>query len=158
MQTNIALETTTRDKIAQILNTVLADEHVLYTKLRNYHWNVTGWDFVSLHTLLEEQYNEIKVSADAIAERVRMMGFNAIGSMKSFLDHTRLEEAGSNKMAARDMISDLLETNESMIRNLRADIDSVTDSLGDEGTGDLLIQTMRMHEEMAWMLRSLLES
>lgn len=158
MKTNIALETQTRDKIAQILNAVLADEHVLYTKLRNYHWNVTGWDFVSLHQLLEEQYNATKETADKVAERVRMLGFHAIGTMKSFLDHTRLEEARSNELAARDMISDLLKTNETMIRNLRDDIATVTDKMGDEGTGDLLIATIRMHEEMAWMLRSLLES
>lgn len=158
METKIALETQTRDKISQILNTVLADEHVLYTKLRNYHWNVTGWDFVSLHQLLEEQYNAIKETADTVAERVRMLGFHPIGTMKKFLDHTRLEEASSNELAARDMISDLLKTNESMIRNLRADIETVIDNFGDEGTGDMLIATIRMHEEMAWMLRSLLES
>jgi starvation-inducible DNA-binding protein len=156
MQTNIALKTETRDQSAQILNTILADEHVLYTKLRNYHWNITGWDFVSLHEMLESQYNEIKETADEVAERARMMGHYALGTMKDFLNSTRLEEAPGNKLAAQDMISDLLQTNESMIRNLRADIETVTDTLNDEGSGDLLTQTMRMHEKMAWMLRSLL--
>jgi starvation-inducible DNA-binding protein len=158
MQTNIALEKNVRDKTAQILNTVLADEHVLYTKLRNYHWNITGWHFVSLHELLENHYEDVKVAADEVAERARILGYHPIGTMKAFMDQTRLEEAPSNRMPARDMISDLLETNESMVRNLRADIATIMDDLNDEGTGDLLIALMRMHEKMAWMLRSLLEA
>jgi starvation-inducible DNA-binding protein len=157
MKTNIALENNVRDKIAQILNTILADEHILYTKLRNYHWNITGWDFVSLHELLETQYEDVKVAADDVAERARILGYHAIGTLKEFLDQTRLEEAQGNSMTARDMIGDLLETNESMVRNLRADIATIMDDLNDEGTGDLLIGLMRMHEKMAWMLRSMLE-
>ncbi|MCA9971475.1 MAG: DNA starvation/stationary phase protection protein [Anaerolineales bacterium] len=157
MQTNIGLTTETRDKLAQILNTVLADEHVLYTKLRNYHWNVTGWDFISLHALLDEQYDQVKVLADDVAERVRMIGFHPIGTLKAFLDATRLDEAPGSELDARAMVRDLLETNEAMVRNLRADVEETLETFGDEGTGDLLIEAMRMHEEMAWMLRSLLE-
>ncbi|MDX1616548.1 MAG: DNA starvation/stationary phase protection protein [Candidatus Promineifilaceae bacterium] len=157
MKTQIALKKETRSEIAQILNTVLADEHVLYTKARNYHWNVTGPQFAILHEVFEEQYNEIKVIADNVAERARMMGYPAIGTLASFLKHTRLEEAPSNKLSAMDMVADLLNSHEKMIRNLRADVDACLEEYEDEGTADLLIETMRAHEMAAWMLRVTLE-
>lgn len=155
MQTHIALNADTRDKVSQVLNTILADENVLYIKLRNYHWNVRGIHFTQLHELFEQQYNELLPVIDEIAERTRMVGRFAIGSMKSFLSHTRLEEANSNELGASEMIDDLLKTNEAMIRNIRADIEVVSEECNDEGTADLLIATLRMHEKMAWMLRSL---
>lgn len=158
MKTNIALNVDTRDKISQILNTILADENILYIKLRNYHWNVRGIHFVQLHELFENQYTELQTVIDEIAERVRMVGHFALGSMSAFLEHTRIAEAKSNDLEAKDMIEDLLNTSETMIRNIRADIDVVSDECQDEGTADLLIGVLRMHEKMAWMLRSLLES
>jgi len=154
---NIALTDQARNEIAEILNTVLADEHVLYTKLRNYHWNVTGLQFHSLHEMFEEQYDQVKTLADDIGERTRKLGHRSIGTMAAFLEYTRIAEAPSNTLSAPEMVQDLLETNEAIVRNLRADIDKCTDEYHDEGTADLLIATMREHETMAWMLRALLE-
>lgn len=155
-QIDIALNDDARKELAEILNTLLADEHTLYVKLRNYHWNVVGIEFYTLHELFEEQYNLVKQQADLIAERVRKIGHRSIGTMQDFLDYTRIAEAPSNSMSAQAMIEDLVNTNEAIIRNLRSDIDKSTEEYHDEGTADLLIATMREHETMAWMLRSLL--
>lgn len=155
-QINIALDDGTREELAEMLNTLLADEHTLYVKLRNYHWNVVGIEFVTLHELFEEQYNEIKERADLVAERVRKIGYPAIGTMKEFLDYTRIAEARSGHLSAEEMLDDLMNTNEAIIRNLRSDIDKSADKYHDEGTTDLLVATIRQHETMAWMLRSLL--
>lgn len=155
--TNIALEDDAREAVAEILNTALADEHVLYTKLRNYHWNVTGIHFVTLHELFEEQYDQVKLLADEVAERTRKLGYRSIGTMSAFLEYARVSEAPSDSMDADEMLDDLLNTNEAIVRNLRADIEKCTEEYHDEGTGDLLIAAMREHETMAWMLRSLLQ-
>jgi starvation-inducible DNA-binding protein len=151
------LKADTREQVSQILNTLLADEHIVYMKLRNYHWNVVGPQFASLHKLFEQQYEEVKLVSDEIAERARMLGKTAVGTLAKMLDLTRLEEAPNDSLDAAGMIADLLKTNEALIRYLRDDITAVTDTYGDEGTADLLIATLRMHEKMAWMLRSLLD-
>ena len=155
-QVDIALEDGDREEVAELLNTLLADEHTLYVKLRNYHWNVVGMEFYTLHELFEEQYNSVKETADVVAERVRKIGYHSIGTMREFLEYTRIAEAKSNTLSAEEMIEDLVNTNEAIIRNLRSDIDKCTDEYHDEGTADLLIATIREHESMAWMLRSLL--
>lgn len=153
--TNIGLKEEARDKVSQILNTALADEHVLYIKLRNYHWNVRGIHFPSLHELFEQQYTELQTVIDQIAERVRMVGHFALGTMSAFLDRARLAEASDNKLPAEEMLNDLLQTHEAMARHLRDDIGVVQEEGVDEGTADLLIAVLRMHEQMAWMLRSM---
>lgn len=140
-----------------MLNTLLADEHILYTKTRNFHWNVTGIHFSTLHALFEEQYEAIKLMADEIAERTRKVGGFAIGSMRAFSQHTRLEDAPDTQMTAEAMLLDLLEDHEQLIRDLRNDIGTVTE-LGDTGTADMLTNILRRHETMAWMLRSTLQS
>lgn len=157
MQTNIAIEREKRDKVSQILNTIVADENVLYIKLRNYHWNVRGIHFPALHALFEEQYNELLPIIDEIAERVRMVGFLSLGTMASFLEHTRIEESPSNDMPAEAMIQDLVKSNQAMIRNLRDDIDNIAEEYNDEGTADLLTETIQLHEKFAWMLRAMTE-
>lgn len=157
LDANIALSDTARQKIAAILNKVLADQHVIYVKLHNYHWNVTGLQFHSLHEMFEEQYNEVKEMIDETAERIRKVGHRPEGTLKAYLERTRLDEAPSNALEATEMIRDLLETNEAFVRYLRTDIDDVTEEHHDEGTGDMLIAYMRAHETMAWMLRALLE-
>lgn len=151
------LNTDERTRLVNLLNTLLADEHVLYTKTRNYHWNVTGIHFSTLHELFEQQYDALKLMADEIAERTRKLGGFAIGSMRAFARHTRLEEAPDTQITADVMISDLLEDHEQLVRTLREDIDR-SSTLGDEGTADLLTGIMRQHESMAWMLRSMLQS
>ena len=154
-QVHVGLSAENRQNLIQLLNKLLADEHLLYTKTRNYHWNVTGIHFTELHVLFEEQYNALQLIADEVAERCRMLGGTAIGTMAEFLDHTRLSETPGTVPSAPDMLANLLDDHEQIITNLRDDIDASTEKLGDEGTGDLLIGTMRSHEKMAWMLRSM---
>lgn len=156
-QIETGLKMDERERMVHLLNTLLADEHVLYTKTRNFHWNVTGVHFQMLHALFEEQYEAIKSMADEIAERTRKLGGYAIGSMRAFAEYTRLEEAPDTQMSAEAMLSELLEDHEKIVRSLRNDIKSATEA-GDEGTADMLIGFMRQHESAAWMLRSTLLS
>ena len=155
--TDIGLSEETRREIVYILNTVLADEHLLYTKTRNYHWNVTGPHFTVLHELFEEQYNALKLYIDEIAERARMLGGFAIGTLSEFQSYTRMTETPAEYPDARMMLARLLDDHESLIKHIRSDVDRLTDELGDEGTADLLIEIMQYHEETAWMLRAMLQ-
>ncbi len=154
-QAHIGLSKENRKQLIQRLNKLLADEHLLYTKTRNYHWNVTGIHFVTLHELFEEQYNEIKEMADEIAERNRMLGGMSIGTMAEFLEESRLSETPGTIPSAPDMIANLLDDHEHIISSVRDDIEACMDKFNDEGTADLLVGVMRSHEEMAWMLRSM---
>jgi len=153
-QVHTGLSTDDRISLIKRLNQLLADEHLLYTKTRNYHWNVTGIHFATLHELFEQQYDRIKVMADDIAERTRMLGGTAIGSMAEFMKETRLSETPGTVPAASDMIANLVGDHEEIVSNLRQDIELCTTEYKDEGTADLLTDVMRNHEEMAWMLRS----
>ena len=157
IQVNLGLQEDAVSAIVERLDTLLADEHVLYAKTRNFHWNVTGMQFEPLHELFEAQYNSLKAMADEIAERTRKLGRRPAGTLRQFLDRTRIAEADEDTLAAEDMIAALLQDHEQVIRALRSDIDDVADEFGDEGTADLLIGVIRSHEEMAWMLRSMLE-
>jgi len=154
-QVHTGLTVENRTHIIENLNTLLADEHLLYTKTRNYHWNVTGIHFATLHQLFEQQYERIKVMADDIAERNRMLGGTAVGTLAEFLEHTRLSENAGVIPTAPDMITNLLDDHEQMISHLRDDIDACSEDFNDEGTADLLVGVMRSHEEMAWMLRAM---
>jgi starvation-inducible DNA-binding protein len=157
MDPKIGLSEQLCERVIGILNTTLADEHALYVKTRNYHWNVTGPQFHSLHQMLEEFYQKLAPLADAVAERVRMMGGRAIGTMAEFTQHTRLCEQPGEAPEARQMLANLLADHEQMIRELRKDVDVVDDELNDQGTADFLIGLMEQHEQMAWMHRALLE-
>lgn len=154
-QVHIGLSTDNRAGLIQCLNQLLADEHLLYTKTRNYHWNVTGIHFDTLHELFEQQYNRLQVMADDIAERTRMLGGTAIGTISEFITATRLSENAGDIPAAPAMIVNLLDDHEHIISTLRTDIETCAEKYEDEGTADLLVGIMRSHEEMAWMLRSL---
>ncbi len=154
-QVHIGLSKENRANLVQRLNKLLADEHLLYTKTRNYHWNVTGIHFPTLHELFEQHYDRIQLMADEIAERSRMLGGTAIGTMAEFLEASRLTETPGTVPAAPDMIANLLDDHEHIISSLRDDIDACMEKYEDEGTADLLVGTMRSHEEMAWMLRSM---
>lgn len=157
-QVHIGLAKENRLELVQRLNMLLADEHLLYTKTRNYHWNVTGIHFVTLHELFEDQYNLLKEMADEIAERNRMLGGPAIGTMAEFLQVTRLSETPGTIPAVSDMIANLLDDHEHIISSLRDDIEACSEKFDDEGTADLLIGAMRSHEKMAWMLRAMTNS
>jgi len=144
-----------RAAIAEGLSRLLADTYTLYLKTHNFHWNVTGPMFNTLHTMFEEQYTELAAAVDEIAERIRALGHPAPGSYKQFAELTRVEEeAGTPK--AEEMIRQLVAGQEAVVRTAR-EVFGVAEKANDEPTADLLTQRMQLHEKTAWMLRSMLE-
>jgi starvation-inducible DNA-binding protein len=155
MNASIGLKESSRTKILALLDSLLADEYLLYTKTRNFHWNVTGPQFNDLHKFFEAQYETLDGFVDDIAERSRALGGRAAGSMKEFLHAARLDESTGRPPKADAMLGELLRDHESLIRWLRADVDEAG-KLSDQGTADFLTGLMEEHEKMAWMLRSFL--
>jgi starvation-inducible DNA-binding protein len=151
---NIGISKDKRAKVVEILTVLLADEHVLYLKLRNYHWNVEGMFFAPLHSLFEEQYDKLAGSIDDIAERIRSLGYYASGSMEAFKQMARLSETDHLNGDAKKMLQNLLVDHEMIIKVLRNDVEETQDQYKDAGTADFLTALMEMHEKMAWMLRS----
>lgn len=145
-----------REEIAKGLSHFLADTYTLYLKTHNYHWNVTGPLFQTLHQMFESQYTELATAVDEIAERIRALGIKAPGSYQEFMKLTSIKE-NIGEMNANQMIADLVAGQEAVIRTGRNIFPIVTE-VHDEPTADLLIQRMRSHEKTAWMLRSMLES
>jgi starvation-inducible DNA-binding protein len=152
----IGLSDKQRLGVLDILAKVLADEYLLYTKTRNFHWNVVGPQFNDLHKFFQAQYEQIDDFVDDTAERSRALGGVALGSMQAFLKQARLKEAGAPPPGAMDMLAQLLADHESLIRNLREDVAACGDKHGDDGTADFLTGLMEEHEKMAWMLRAFL--
>lgn len=152
MSTNTTLEADAIKQIVSDLAVFLADTYVVYVKTQNFHWNVKDPRFHSLHVFLEEQYKLLSEAIDEIAERIRMLDKKSPGSLKEFLELTRLEEAKGN-LSADEMLKQLIHDHESIIKWLRALIEQIN-AMGDEGTADLMIQRLRSHEKMAWMLKS----
>ena|SRR3989344_7090848 len=153
---DIGISEKNRTAVVKILNETLSDEYVLYTKSRNYHWNVTGPDFSELHKFFEAQYEELNGIIDEAAERARSLGGRSLGTLKEFLAHTQLAESSANCPAAAKMIANLLADHEAVIKKLREDAEACV-KFGDAGTNDFLVGLMEQHEKMAWMLRSYLE-
>ncbi len=156
IRTNIGLSDAQRDGAAKILNGILADEYVLYTKTRNFHWNVTGPEFDDLHKFFEGQYDQIDEMIDEIAERVRALGKTPVATLGEFLKVARLKES-TKTLTAVQMVEKLLEDHDTLIRQLRDDQDKIANKFGDAGNQDSLIGWMKTHEKMAWMLRSIVE-
>lgn len=155
MKVNIGIKQADRAAVAQGLSHLLADTYTLYLKTHNFHWNVQGPMFQTLHLMFETQYNELALAVDQIAERIRALGFPAPGTYKEFLALASIKETyGVPK--AEDMIRALLDGNEAVARTARAAFPA-TDKVNDEPSADLLTQRMQVHEKTAWMLRSLLE-
>jgi starvation-inducible DNA-binding protein len=154
---SIGLSEDKRAEVAEILNHLLANEHVIYTKTRNFHWNVTGPLFYSLHQLLEEQYTDIATSSDEIAERARQMGFRAVGSMQEFMKLAVIEESTEENLSDTEMVAQLVRDHEMIIQQMRKNVASLEDEIEDAGTADFVTALMEDHEKMAWMLRSLLK-
>jgi starvation-inducible DNA-binding protein len=154
---DIGLTDSARIAVARLLNGRLADTFVLYTKTRNYHWNVKGMHFQPLHAFFESQYDQLDEAMDEIAERVQQLGGVAAGSLEEFLNLTSLNEEAGEIPDARQMIANLLADHEAVIRQLREDVDATADDYRDMGTSDFLTGLMKSHEKMAWMLRSFLE-
>jgi starvation-inducible DNA-binding protein len=157
MKTNIDLSEEQRAGVVKILNALLSDEYLLYTKTRNYHWNVTGPQFHDLHKFFEEQYTELNEIVDEVAERGRSLDGWAFGTMNEFSQHARLKEHPGQYPKAREMIANLLSDHEAIIRQLRSDLETCADKYHDMGTNDFLTGLMEQHEKMAWMLRAFLE-
>jgi len=144
-----------RKKIADGLSRLLADTYTLYLKTHNYHWNVEGPMFQTLHTMFELQYTELALAVDLIAERIRALGHYAPGSYAQYAKLSSIKEE-TGVPGAQDMIKDLVKGNEAVSKTARA-IFPVVEKSSDEPTADLLTQRMQTHEKTAWMLRSLLE-
>jgi starvation-inducible DNA-binding protein len=151
---DIGIDESTRKQIGDGLSRLLADTYTLYLKTHNFHWNVTGPMFNTLHLMFEAQYTELALAVDLIAERIRALGFPAPGSYRQFAELTSLKEEDSVP-AAEDMIRILVKDQEAVVRTARS-IFPVVDDAHDEPTADLLTQRMQVHEKTAWMLRSLL--
>jgi starvation-inducible DNA-binding protein len=145
-----------RQAVVAILNTVLADEFVLYVKSRRFHWNVEGPNFSELHELFQRHYEQLGQVVDDVAERARALDGIAAGSFEEYLKLTRLKEEPATLYDARGMIAVLLADHEALIRNLRQDLVICSEQYGDEGTMDFLTGLMQAHEKMAWMLRAYL--
>jgi starvation-inducible DNA-binding protein len=155
MKANIGIAEEHLQAVGLALNTLLADEYVLYTKTRNYHWNVEGDGFHAMHKFYEEQYEELDDIIDEVAERVRALGHYAEGRLADFLKLARLtEQATTSDRSAQ--LKNLLEDHETIIRGLRSDIVKFADTHKDLGTSDFVTGLMERHEKMAWMLRAFL--
>ncbi|MBC8167415.1 MAG: DNA starvation/stationary phase protection protein [Bryobacteraceae bacterium] len=140
--------------IVDSLNKLLADEHVLYVKTRNYHWNVTGPRFHPLHVFFEEQYDELAEIIDEVAENVRQFGGFACGTMAEFTSLARLKEEPGNLPDEDGMIASLVEDHEAVIRQLRDDIEQADGEFEAADAADFLTAVLEKHNKMAWMLRS----
>lgn len=143
--------------VTSLLSIVLADEVVLYTKTRKFHWNVAGESFMELHLLFEKQYNELEEAIDEIAERINKLGEKTIGTMKEFLDITHLKEAPGVYPSRKEMIKELLTDHETVIKELRKAVEQCQDEYKDAGTADFLTGLMEDHETNAWKLRRYLD-
>jgi len=155
---DIGIKDSDRKKIADGLSGYLADAYTLYLKTHNFHWNVTGPMFNSLHTMFETQYTEQWTALDDVAERIRALGYNAPGSYREFVNLTSIaEEPGLTDSADwREMVRQLVVGNEAVCRTARKVL-SNADTAGDDPSVDLLTQRLQTHEKYAWMLRSLLQ-
>ena len=154
---NLGLDEKARQQVVDLLNKRLSDAFVLYTKTLNYHWNVTGPEFIQIHLLLEEQYHELAESIDEIAERVRKIGGVAFGTLDEFKQNSAIEEQPGRVPNWQEMVQCLVDDHEAVIRQLRKDADT-TDKLGDAFTNDFVIGMAQAHETMAWKLRAHLEN
>jgi starvation-inducible DNA-binding protein len=141
-----------RKAIAAGLSRLLADTYTLYLKTHNFHWNVTGPQFNSLHLMFEGQYNELALAVDLIAERIRALGEPAPGSYSAYARLSSIKEAEGHP-AAEEMVKILAEDQLAVVRTARA-VFPLADDAHDEPTADLLTQRMQVHEKTAWMLRA----
>ncbi len=154
MELNLGIDKEQREAIASGLSRLLADSYTLYLKTHNFHWNVQGPMFNTLHQMFEAQYTELAIAVDDIAERIRALGVKAPGSYSEFSKLASVDEAAGNE-SAEEMIRQLVIGQETIVRTAR-DVFPEADRANDEPTADLLTQRMHLHEKNAWMLRSML--
>lgn len=152
MKISIGLSAAQLKKSIDMLSTVLSDEMTLYIKTRKFHWNVSGESFMELHKLFEHQYKELEEIIDEVAERIGKLGGKTIGTMNQYTQHTRLKEWPDEYPNRMKMIEELMEDHETVIKELRKDVDKGEEN-GDAGTTDFLTGVMQKHETIAWTLR-----
>jgi len=155
MKADIGIPAKSSQQAAEKLNKLLADEFVLYTKTRNYHWNVEGSNFMEMHKFYENLYTELEEVIDVVAERIRSIGHYSQGRLKDFIQLTNLQEQDYTS-DQKKQLQNLLEDHETIIRYLRREIATFNDKLKDQGNGDLLTGLMKQHEKWAWFIRSYL--
>jgi len=154
MKTQIGIKPEDSVQVADSLNSLLADEHVLYIKTRKAHWNVEGPDFHTQHKFFEEQYGQLEEMIDTVAERIRAIGHYSEATMRDFLKLTHLNEKSIEKNDSLSFIKELLEDHQSIIIFLRENIDRYATEWNDQGSSDFITGLMEAHEKMAWMLRA----
>jgi starvation-inducible DNA-binding protein len=153
---DIGIDEKDRRRIAEGLSKLLADNFALYLRTHNFHWNVTGPMFQTLHVMFEAQYNELWTALDAIAERIRALGFPAPGTTSALAKLSSIPET-AGVPDANEMVRLLVQGHEAVARTARKIFPAV-EKASDEPTADLLTQRLQVHEKTAWMLRSLLEA
>jgi len=152
IKVDIGISEEMRKEITHGLSRLLADTYTLYLKTHNFHWNVTGPLFNSLHLMFETQYNELALAVDEIAERVRALGFPAPGSYVRFKELTSIREE-TEVPSAEEMVTQLVHDHETVVRTARS-VFPIVEKNFDQPTADLLTRRMEIHEKTAWMLRS----
>ena len=153
MKIDIGIDDRSRKEIAAGLSRLLADTYTLYLKTHNFHWNVTGPMFNTLHLMFEQQYTELATAVDEIAERIRALGEAAPGSYSQYAELSSIREE-TGVPSAEDMIRQLVADQEAVVRTARS-VFPAAEAASDEPTADLLTQRMQVHEKTAWMLRSM---
>ncbi|HRN77720.1 MAG TPA: DNA starvation/stationary phase protection protein [Candidatus Dependentiae bacterium] len=153
---NIGLPQEARMQVAELLRTLLANEYVLYVKTQKFHWNVQGPLFGPLHKLFSEQYTQLAMFIDSIAERSLALGFKSIGTLQEFMQYTTIQEMPGQNPDDQEMIKELLQNHEMIIKQLRTNLE-ITSKLNDMGTNNFLNDLLEKHEKIAWMLRAHLQ-
>ncbi len=153
MKVNIGISDANLKKIYALLNKTLADANIFYIKLRKFHWNLKGPDFMEYHLLFEKQYEGVEKAIDEIAERITSLGGVAIGTTEEFAKLSQLKESAGKIPTEDQMLKELLADHETMIRTLRENIDKCDEDYKDVGTADFLTDLIREHEKNAWKLR-----
>lgn len=153
MKPNIGISDEHLKSISTLLSTLLAGGITLYIKTRKAHWNVAGESFMELHKLFENQYKKLEQSIDEVAERIGKLGQKTVGTMTEYLKLSPIKENPGEYPNSKDMIRELLNDHETVIKQLRKDIDDCAEKYRDAGTADFLTNLMEEHETMAWVLR-----
>lgn len=157
MKPSIGIAEVDLEKSIRILTILLADEFMLYTKIRKFHWNVCGGSYMEMHTLFQKLYREMEITMDEVAERINKLGSKAIGTMQEFLALTRLKESAGKYPPPQWMVKELLFDNEKLIAAIRLDIVDCQRDNKDAGTIDFLTFILKYHETNAWVLRRYLD-
>lgn len=153
MKPDLGIKEQNLTEINDLLNHVLADGNVLYIKLRKFHWNLSGDNFMELHKLFEEQYDAVAEAIDEVAERISTLGGIAIGTTSEFAELSLLIENPGKIPTNQEMIKELVNDHETIVKSLRKFVDDTEEKYGDKGTSDFLTGLMQAHEKMAWKLR-----